>query len=504
MTIHTGAFDSLGRDYESGTNAALLAAIARSAEELTSGKGWPGGVNDLLAALGEVTGVSRVWIFQTIEITATHITQDYTFEWAAGEEYRQIGMPMFSMHTNKLDRPEYRDLVRSRMRGEWQKVLTAQLEPGWLRDSQELQAIKSMLTIPVMVEGRWWGTLGFDDCEREYDWSDVEIALLRTAGYLISNAVLRDQLSAKRRQFEIFRQLTDSNVWQFDLVSGYLWCTTDILYSVPMPSENLRFSLLGALKLFHPDDRRGLLASVKAYLAKGHGVFRRDLRVLTDCGGVRWVELIGNASRDELERPVQFAGIAVDIRQRKREEERLRTEAVTDPLTGVMNRRKFERELGCLLEGTCIEGSALALLLLDVDRFKELNDCCGHGAGDAALRHLTTTVGSVLRRGDHLARLGGDEFAVLLPGADVATAHTIGERIRRSIERGTLTHGGEVLPLTASIGCVVHEGGLISATLLMDRADNALYAAKQRGRNRLVMSGDLECPTGSCNKAGAR
>ena len=102
-------------------------------------------------------------------------------------------MPMFSMFTNPIDRPGYRDMIRSRRSGEWQKVMTRKLEPGWLRDNQEVQRIKSMLTIPVMVDDEWWGTLGFDDCEREYDWTDAEIALLRTAGYLIANAVLRDR-----------------------------------------------------------------------------------------------------------------------------------------------------------------------------------------------------------------------------------------------------------------------------------------------------------------------
>lgn len=190
MGINTGNFKNLGSSYEEGSNAAVLSAIARSAEELTSGKGWPDGVNDLLAALGQATGVSRVWIFQTIKVTDTYITQNYTFEWAAAPRYKQLGMPMFSMFTNKINRPEYRETVQSRLRGEWQKMVVDQLEPGWFKDTLEVQKIKSMLTIPVMVEDQWWGTLGFDDCERAYDWSDVEIALLKTAGYLISNAVL--------------------------------------------------------------------------------------------------------------------------------------------------------------------------------------------------------------------------------------------------------------------------------------------------------------------------
>ncbi len=121
MGINTGNFKNLGNSYEKGSKAAVLSAIARSAEELTSGKGWPDGVNDLLAALGQATGVSRVWIFQTIKVTDTHITQNYTFEWAAAPRYKQLGMPMFSMFTNKVNRPEYRETIQSRLHGEWQK-----------------------------------------------------------------------------------------------------------------------------------------------------------------------------------------------------------------------------------------------------------------------------------------------------------------------------------------------------------------------------------------------
>lgn len=493
MPIETGMFDGLGASYEDGSNAALLSAIARSAEELTSGKGWPEGVNDLLAALGRVTGVSRVWIFQTVALTPTHITQNYAFEWAAEPRYRQIGMPMFSMFTNPIDQPGYRELIQSRRNGEWQKILTRHLVPGWLLDSQTLQGIKSMLTIPVMVDDEWWGTLGFDDCEREYDWTDVEIALLRTAAYLISNAVLRDRLSAKRKQFDILRRITDSSAWSFDFTTGQVWCAAELIYSMPMPAENIYLSLRAGLRLLHPPDRHALLRSVRDHMLGNKDVFRQDLRLVTDCGDLRWVELVGNLRRSGNGRPEQLAGIAVDIRARKQEEERLREEAGTDPLTGVLNRRMFWREMQVQLDLAVDQGDPFALLVLDIDHFKILNDNYGHGVGDVILRGFAERCVSAVRSQDLVARMGGDEFVILLPGKRCRAARNVAERILKNVASAPFPVDARDHQVTASIGLYIHDGSLSTPARVFERADEALYRAKRQGRNRLAEAGECLC-----------
>ncbi len=493
MVMKTGNYDNLGVSYEAGTNAGLLSAIARSAEELTSGKGWPDGVNDLLESLGRVTGVSRVWIFQTISLTESHITQNYTFEWAAAPKYKQIGMSMFNMSTNAIECPEYRDLLESRKRGGWQKVVTSEIEPGWLRGNLEVQKIKSMLTIPVMVDDEWWGTLGFDDCERSYDWTDAEIALLKTAGYLISNAVLRDRLSAKQEQFDILKQITDSSAWAFDFKTGQVWCASELVHTVPMPTDGFRLSLRNALRWVHPEDRKKLLASFRKHVGDGRDVFRQDVRLFTDCGGLRWVELIGNVRRSKQGKPEQFAGIAVDIRARKQEEERLLEEATTDPLTGVMNRRMFERVLKEQIDTAMDENGTFGLLLLDVDCFKGLNDRFGHAVGDQALRNFTKICLQAMRNTDVIARMGGDEFAVLLPGADLAMARSVGERIRRNVVGTPYLFESQRVVMTTSVGLETYDGGISTPQRLIENADIALYAAKKAGRNILVSTSDASC-----------
>lgn len=487
MGINTGKFQNIGNSYEDGSNAAILTAIARSAEELSAGKGWPDGVNDLLEALGKATGVSRVWIFQTLKVTDTYITQNYTFEWAENPSYKQLGMPMFSMFTNRIEHPGYKKLIQSRIRGEWQKTVTKQLTTGWLRDSLEVQKIKSMLTIPVMVEDQWWGTLGFDDCERDYDWSDAEMALLKTAGYLISNAVLHDRLSAKRRQFSILKQLTDSGVWEFDFKTGQIWCSPEMLYSVPMPTDNIRLSLHNALRLIHPDDRRGLIKTAKEYMAGDQDkVFRYDMRLFTDCGDLRWVELMGNIRKNKNGRPEQLAGIIIDIRQRKREEERLRKEAVTDPLTGVTNRRMFEYKLQKHIDCSINKGNFFSIVYFDIDSFKSLNDTHGHLVGDKGLCHLSQICKKLLRQNDILARLGGDEFALILPETDKKSARSIAERIRETIANTRFEMNGRKYSMTISAGIATNEGQLTTPARITEAADVALYEAKQRGRNMVI------------------
>lgn len=497
MAIRVGQVGQIGDEQENRRDS-LLAAIARSAEELTSGKGWPSGVIDLMADLGRITGVSRVWIFQTIEVGEHHVVQDYPFEWADKPEHVQLSMPRFNMFRTEMDNPDYRELVESRKRGEWQSVITSEMDESWFKQSQATQSILSMLTIPIMVEGQWWGTLGFDDCEREYVWSDVEIALLRTAAYLIANAVLRDKLSAKTKQFEILQGITESSAWELDMHKGHLWCSPEILSANVGLTDNLHMSSLDALRLVHPEDRGHVMESLRQYINDGGGTFRKDLRVANECGNYVWVEVIGKVARDADGRPGTLAGIAVNILKRKEEEEKLRYEARKDPLTGVDNRAVFEARFAQLMTRHVMEGKVFSLLLLDIDRFKSINDKWGHVVGDKALKHFTTLCSQSLRGSDTLARIGGEEFAILLPDADKDAGRIIGERIRLDIGANPLKIEDGNVRFTVSIGCA----GLPSPVEVESRmqffklADYALYVAKRRGRNRLVTIEDLNLDEG--------
>lgn len=277
MVIETGKFSSTEAFLDSDRKINLLTLLAASAEELTGGQGWPGGIHNLLKNLGEITGVSRVWIFQIMKLTSKHITQDYTFEWAAKPEYVQIGMSKFTMFTNTLEQIEYHDLIESRKKGEWQKVIVKNLKPGFLKTDQELQGIKSMLTIPIFLQNRWWGTLGLDDCERNHNWSETEIALLRIGGSLIANAVLNTRLDASKKQFALLQNITDSSLWSLDLQTQHIHLSNNLSNINAGLSANNELPLRSILKIFHPDDRKQLIEFIKTYDLMKDNSIRREI-----------------------------------------------------------------------------------------------------------------------------------------------------------------------------------------------------------------------------------
>ena len=178
--------------------------------------------------------------------------------------------------------------------------------------------------------------------------------------------------------------------------------------------------------------------------------------------------------------------------RRKRMQDRLRTEvdrslelAVTDALTGLRNRRYIQRHLETMLATT-----AAAVLLLDIDRFKLINDTHGHGAGDEVLREVARRLVVELRAADVVARWGGEEFLALVAGAPASHLLLMAERLRQALEETPVRTTHASIPVTVSIGVAAAEAGA-SAEALIEAADTALYQAKGLGRNRTVLAHGL-------------
>ena len=165
---------------------------------------------------------------------------------------------------------------------------------------------------------------------------------------------------------------------------------------------------------------------------------------------------------------------------------RLEQMAITDGLTGLFNRRYFQQALERELARADRGASSLALLLLDIDHFKVLNDTYGHALGDAVLKKIADVLGETLRKGDVLARYGGEEFVVLLPQATYQGAQEFAQRVWKAVGTAPIHPGGGALRVTASVGWALLPEDVDSAEALLEASDRALYYAKETGRNKVA------------------
>jgi diguanylate cyclase (GGDEF)-like protein len=192
---------------------------------------------------------------------------------------------------------------------------------------------------------------------------------------------------------------------------------------------------------------------------------------------------------------VAIAVLFVALTRERLEREQQRN-AQTDLLTGVLNRRAFMLYGERLLTRHRTAEKHLSLLMLDIDRFKSLNDRLGHVGGDRTLTQFVTLVRDNIRPSDLLFRLGGDEFCCLLPETNVHQARLVAERVRSRFEAAAVEISGASVKLTASMGIASTETCGYSLDVLMHEADIAVYAAKRQGRNRVVVAAIRDVETG--------
>ena len=212
----------------------------------------------------------------------------------------------------------------------------------------------------------------------------------------------------------------------------------------------------------------------------------------------RAVKALELGANDLLARPIDPEEMAARVRtliRHKRYTDFLRHNldhslelAVTDPLTGLLNRRYMSGQLGPLVSRARTPGAEpVAALLVDIDHFKRINDTFGHDVGDEVLREFAVRLATNVRAIDLACRLGGEEFVVIMPDTDMASAEAVAERVRQAMaERMFEVNAVRPLSVTVSIGVSRNEMAADTSEILLKRADVALYRAKREGRNRVI------------------
>ena len=318
-------------------------------------------------------------------------------------------------------------------------------------------------------------------------------------------ATIRDLTEWKRAQETLFREKEQASVTLASIADAVV--TTDaagtITYLNPTAerltgwrtTEALGQPLTAVIPLISDTSREPIASITARVLREGRAVDLGDGVLLLRRDGTEVA--IGDSAAPLHDRNGTTIGVVLvfhDVTEKRRVARALTHEATHDALTGLVGRKEFERRLARVLTDTGDAAAEHALFYLDLDRFKPVNDTCGHEAGDDLLRRISTILTSHLRVRDTLARLGGDEFAVLLEHCSLAKAEQVAEVLRLAIESFRYIRGERIFSLGVSIGVVGITAGSGGTEGVLRAADAACYIAKDAGGNRVHVARLEETP----------
>jgi diguanylate cyclase (GGDEF)-like protein/PAS domain S-box-containing protein len=308
--------------------------------------------------------------------------------------------------------------------------------------------------------------------------------LERSIRYAHSHHVVVSELIRSEERYALAVRATNDGIWDWDITTRRLYLspryheTLGRTEEIDGGHENVWFEVV------HPEDFPRLRAAVDAHLAGHTEHLEVETRMSHADGTWRWILTRGLAIRDPAGNATRMAGSISDVTERRRVEEQLQHDALHDALTGLPNRALFIDRVGQALERAVRDPSdAAAVLFLDVDRFKLVNDSLSHAVGDSLLIALSQRIAAVLRPGDTVARIGGDEFTILLDGVGTeAAARMVADRVQEALRRPFAIDRHELF-VTASVGMALSAPRMTPAELIRN-ADIAMYDAKRQGRAR--------------------
>ncbi len=346
----------------------------------------------------------------------------------------------------------------------------------------------------------WHGEVRSQKKNGEYFWVDSTIVpFVNSQGEPYQYVAIRTDITEhKQLEKALFKEKERAQITLESIGDGVITTNARGLVDYMNPRaemlagvefEDARGHLLSAvLNVFDEATHKAIDAPIDVCLTKGHRVVLPGQVIVNQFTGKEFA--IEVTASPILDRDGAVVGVVIvfhDVTELRGLANKISYQATHDALTGLINRREFERRLELLLENARNDGKGHALCYIDLDQFKIVNDTCGHVAGDELLRQLTTLLQAQVRERDTLARLGGDEFGVLLGDCQLNKAEAIAEEFCRIVKEFRFVWQEKSFEIGASIGLVAigqESGGM---TDLLSAADAACYVAKDKGRNRVYV-----------------
>jgi diguanylate cyclase (GGDEF)-like protein/PAS domain S-box-containing protein len=480
-----------------GIGEAVLGAVAFATERFLRDEAWHDRIDEVLAHLGTAACVSRAYLFQNTRGPDGRLWMDLRFEWDADGVAQIFEDPANHLHPYAPDFSRWIEVLgrRGEVRGCVSELPDAE------RRVLSGEDVASVLAVPVFLGSEWWGFLGFDHRE-ERSWSDVEAGALRAAAGALGAAIERQRTEETRRFAE---QQYRSIVEHIPAVT-YIDAANEqaaAVYVSPQIERLLGYSQQEWLadpdlwpKMLHPDDRARALAENARHNETGEP-FVLEYRMFTKDGRVVWVFDQASLVRDEHGAPLFSHGVMLDISERKHGEEQVAFLAYHDELTGLPSRSMFEELLSLSIDRARRHDGSVAVVCLDLDDFRLVNDSLGHHHGDELLRLMADRLRESTRETDLVARRGGDQFLLLLADmereergdmdAAMIRAESVVQHIHQSLTTPFVVAGTE-LYISASMGISLFPQDGDESGGLLRNAEAAMYQSKKSGPAGYVVS----------------
>ena len=457
----------------------LLARAVDALSMLLSGQEPVECIPQALRMLGEAVGADRIYVFENHQDAATNeplISQRY--EWCADSVMPFIenaALQNLRYHpslTRWYETLRIGGSIKGAVRG-FPDSERALLEP---------QDIRSMLVLPIVVDGGFWGFIGFDDCKAEREWSSAEEDILRAAAVGVGAAYVRQRSERRQRLASVVFDASRDAILVADKRGRLLAANRGFSRLTGYTESELRGRtpwVLWAEQRTRPRLKEVSSALLAESAWKGEFLARRK------DGEQRVAFLKIRAVRDGTGQLTHLIGVATDLTLQKEAERRAERLAFYDPVTDLPNRVLFAQRAELALAMAARRDKQVAIVLLDLDRFREVNDSLGHREGDALLLQVAVRLRAVVRAEDTLCRLGGDEFALLLPESDQDGALKLADKVLH-VFREPFQLAGHRLILTGSIGIALSPTDGSDFAELLKNADTALHRAKLEGKHTRV------------------